>query len=209
MQGLIVNNGLKKITSLMIIGYVGISFGFGAQEPRQYSAPEIGRTGIYINDRYINLSPSDVFKKAQNPQTLVSNKFKKFLKNNELMQKIKAIHHNGLDNASLSTISLKQDINGDFVLKQEVLTNRRDNLWLGKVAGGVTVGAGVIVCGVATQSRGKEQVGVATMGAIVTLAGVAGLYWVSYQKEYLDKHIEEIQEMNKDWKEFFVADEKK
>lgn len=202
------NNINKVIIFMIMVGYIDVLLSFGSSQ-RQYSAPEIGRMGQRIGNEYINLSSEDVFKRARTQETKVSNNFKVFLNDDEFMQKMKTIYVNGLDNASLSTISFKQDIDTDLIAMEALLIKYRDNLWLAQVLAGVVVIAGGGVGSIATQVSRHEQVPVAAVGGAMSLLGGGGLWYLWNQKEYLNKHIEEVREMDKDWRNFFTMNNKK
>lgn len=198
----------KVIMFMTMVSYIDVLLSFGTFSQRQYSAPEIGRMGQHIGNEYINLSSADVFKRART-QRAVSSDFKVFLKDDEFMQKMKTIYVKGLDNASLSTISFKKDIDTDLRSMEALLTDRRDNLWIAKALAGVIVITGIGVGGGSTQMKRREQAPVAAIGGVISLLGGVGLWYLSYQKEYLDQHIKEVQEMDKDWRDFFSMNHQK
>jgi len=164
-----------------------------------YKNEELNRQRDLLRNQFINISTYEIIKLLKDEKP-INKKFKKYLKEDSSMAKIKQIYENGTGGFALEVNGFSIDIKKDFDERNEKLFNnykwssrKRD----GSV-GGIIVGAGVGV-------HGGFQGNPVEIGAGIALiiSGLYGWYRYSNQVEDIAEHIKENCFMEEDWNNAF------
>jgi hypothetical protein len=192
--------------NIMMLGCCfGSGFAIGEFVPGYGSA--IGWKANQINNHFIDCSSSVAVTRRV---LSLSYEFKKFLNTDKDMQKIKKINEEGNTEATLDVTMLEENIAMNLIQKENALRAARDNSVLiqevCKVVAGVGIlGAIVLAAPVENKKNSTFMNIMAVAVGTVTVGGATSVSFMLEKKEVFEKHIKEIQAMQKDWKAFFES----
>lgn len=192
----------KKIVAIVLL-VSGVNYNF--------AGPAIDRKAQQINTMFINQSSSVVAGK-ENPTH--SDELKSFLNDDKIMQKLQKINIEGSTETTLEVTDFEERIAAALKNKENSLAVQRDRCFYKQVGYGILAGGGLLAAVVAINTSNNSvnksaNAVIAGVGAFAAVGGGVGLSMMSGEKGRIEKHITQVQIMEKDWNQYFEVPNQK